>query len=110
MTNRIPRYSHSPDATRRNTKELTVSVARTLNDMRKYVKNGTVEAFELWDPAKLGDLAARTAVALVSGQITGKEGETFKAGGTEYTIGKDGVINLGKPTVFNAKNIDQFNF
>ncbi|MEU6607666.1 rhamnose ABC transporter substrate-binding protein [Streptomyces shenzhenensis] len=82
----------------------------TPNDMRKYVKNGTVDAFELWDPSKLGDLAARTAVALASGQITGKEGETFKAGGTEYTIGKDGVINLGKPTVFDAKNIDQFDF
>jgi rhamnose transport system substrate-binding protein len=82
----------------------------TPNDMRKYVKNGTVDAFELWDPAKLGDLAARTAVALASGQITGKEGETFKAGGTTYTIGKDGVITLGKPTVFDAKNIDQFNF
>ena len=37
----------------------------TPNDMRKYVKNGTVEAFELWDPAKLGELAARTAVAAV---------------------------------------------
>ncbi|MFF4362627.1 rhamnose ABC transporter substrate-binding protein [Streptomyces sp. NPDC001604] len=82
----------------------------TPNDMRKYVKNGTVEGFELWDPSKLGDLAARTAVALASGQITGKEGETFKAGSTTYTIGKDGVITLGKPTVFNAKNIDQFNF
>ncbi|GGY93550.1 rhamnose ABC transporter substrate-binding protein [Streptomyces olivaceoviridis] len=82
----------------------------TPDDMRKYVKNGTVDAFELWDPAKLGDLAARTAVALASGQITGKEGETFKAGATTYTIGKDGVINLGKPTVFDAKNIDQFNF
>ncbi|MCG7209178.1 rhamnose ABC transporter substrate-binding protein [Streptomyces arenae] len=82
----------------------------TPNDMRQYVKNGTVDAFELWDPAKLGDLAARTAVALASGQITGKEGETFKAGDTTYTIGKDGVINLGKPTVFDAKNIDQFNF
>ncbi|MEZ3177989.1 rhamnose ABC transporter substrate-binding protein [Streptomyces pimonensis] len=83
----------------------------TPNDMRKYVKNGTVEAFELWDPAKLGELAARTAVALASGQITGKEGETFEAGALgEYTIGKDGVINLGKPTVFNAENIDQFDF
>ncbi|MER5979952.1 rhamnose ABC transporter substrate-binding protein [Streptomyces sp. NPDC001857] len=82
----------------------------TPDDMRKYVKNGTVEAFELWDPAKLGALAAQTAVALVSGRITGKEGETFKAGTTSYTIGKDGVISLGKPTVFDAKNIDQFNF
>src|SRR5689334_1574913 len=83
----------------------------TPNDMRKYVKNGTVEGFELWDPAKLGELAARTAVALASGQITGKEGETFKAGAMgSFTIGKDGVITLGKPTVFDAKNIDQFNF
>ncbi|MER5719407.1 rhamnose ABC transporter substrate-binding protein [Streptomyces sp. NPDC002132] len=82
----------------------------TPDDMRKYVKNGTVEAFELWDPAKLGALAAQTAVALVSGRITGKEGETFKAGTTSYTIGKDGVVSLGKPTVFDPKNIDQFNF
>ncbi|WP_435613234.1 rhamnose ABC transporter substrate-binding protein [Streptomyces sp. bgisy159] len=82
----------------------------TPNDMRKYVKDGTVDAFELWDPAKLGDLAARAAVALVSGQITGKEGEAFEADGTTYTIGKDGVISLGKPTVFDAKNIDQFDF
>ncbi|GAA3494928.1 rhamnose ABC transporter substrate-binding protein [Streptomyces prasinosporus] len=83
----------------------------TPNDMRKYVKNGTVEAFELWDPAKLGELAARTAVALASGQITGKEGETFTAGAMgEYTIGEDGVINLGKPTVFDAGNIDRFDF
>lgn len=55
-------------------------------------------------------LAARTTVALASGQITGEEGETFTAGGTAYTIDRDGVINLGKPTVFDAKNIDQFNF
>ncbi|OIK04191.1 rhamnose ABC transporter substrate-binding protein [Streptomyces monashensis] len=82
----------------------------TPNDMRTYVRNGTVDAFELWDPAALGDLAARAAVALASGQITGKEGESFKAGATTYTLGKDGVITLGKPTVFDARNIDRFNF
>ena len=79
--------------------------------MRKYVKDGTVEDFELWDPAKLGYLAAYAAVALVSGQITGKEGETFTAGKLgKYTIGEDGVVILGPPTVFDAENIDQFNF
>ncbi|MCX4648536.1 rhamnose ABC transporter substrate-binding protein [Streptomyces sp. NPDC055059] len=83
----------------------------TPNDMRAYVKNGTVEAFELWDPATLGALAAHTAVALESGQITGKEGETFKAGDLgSFTIGKDGVVSLGKPTVFDKKNIDNFKF
>ncbi|WP_030379205.1 MULTISPECIES: rhamnose ABC transporter substrate-binding protein [unclassified Streptomyces] len=83
----------------------------TPNEMRKYVGDGTVEAFELWDPAKLGELTARTAVALASGQITGDKGESFKAGGMgEYTIGEDGVINLGKPQVFDKNNIDQFDF
>lgn len=83
----------------------------TPNDMRRYVKNGTVEAFALWDPAKLGELAARTAVALESGQITGRQGETFTAGDLgSYTLGEDGVINLGEPTVFDARNIDDFDF
>jgi len=83
----------------------------TPNDMRAYVKNGTVTAFELWDPAKLGELAAYAATALVSGQITGAQGQTFKAGslGT-FTIGAQGVVTLGDPTVFNAADIDQYNF
>jgi len=83
----------------------------TPNQMRKFVQDGTVQSFELWDPGKLGYLAAYSAAALASGQITGKEGETFKAGnlGTK-TIGKDGEILLGPPQVFDKSNIDQFNF
>ncbi|GHJ42184.1 rhamnose ABC transporter substrate-binding protein [Streptomyces sp. TS71-3] len=83
----------------------------TPNDMRQYVKNGTVEAFELWDPTKLGALAAHAAVALASGQITGAQGETLKAGDMgSFTVGAKGVIDLGQPTVFDAKNIDQYRF
>ncbi|MEY9962205.1 rhamnose transport system substrate-binding protein [Streptacidiphilus sp. MAP12-16] len=83
----------------------------TPNDMRSYVKDGTVQGFELWDPAKLGSLAAYAATALASGQITGAAGQTFKAGdlGT-FTIGDKGVVLLGQPTVFDKSNIDQFNF
>jgi rhamnose transport system substrate-binding protein len=81
------------------------------NDMRQYVKDGTVQAFELWDPAKLGALAAYTAVALSSGQITGASGQKYKAGDLgEFTIGDKGVVNLGPPQQFTAANIDQFNF
>ncbi len=83
----------------------------TPNDMRAYVKDGTVTAFELWDPAKLGELAGYTATALASGQITGAQGQTFKAGdmGT-FTIGANGVVTLGNPTVFDKADIDQYNF
>ncbi|MEV4973920.1 rhamnose ABC transporter substrate-binding protein [Streptomyces scopuliridis] len=83
----------------------------TPNQMRKYVKDGTVEQFSLWNPEELGYLGSYAAAALASGQITGAEGEKFKAGKLgEYTIGKDGEVILGEPTVFNKQNIDKFDF
>jgi rhamnose transport system substrate-binding protein len=83
----------------------------TPNQMRKFVKDGTVDGFELWDPGKLGYLAAYAAASLASGQISGKEGESFDAGTLgKKTIGKDGEVLLGPPTVFNKANIDQFKF
>ena len=83
----------------------------TPNQMREFVKDGTVKEFALWNPADLGYLAAYAAAQLASGNIQGKEGETFSAGklGTR-TIGQGGVVILGPPTVFTAENIDQFNF
>ena len=81
------------------------------NQMREYVKDGTVSQFALWNPADIGYLAGYTGAALASGQITGAEGETFKAGKLgDYTIGADGEIVLGPPTIFDASNIDQFDF
>ncbi|MFJ1894846.1 MULTISPECIES: rhamnose ABC transporter substrate-binding protein [unclassified Streptomyces] len=83
----------------------------TPNQMRKYVKDDTVEQFSLWNPEELGYLGSYAAAALASGQITGAEGEKFKAGKLgEYTVGKDGEVILGKPTVFDKKNIDKFDF
>jgi rhamnose transport system substrate-binding protein len=81
------------------------------NQMREYVKDGTVKKFALWNPADIGYLAAYAGAAMASGQISGKEGEKFTAGKLgDYTIGKDGEIVLGPPTEFTAENIDKFNF
>jgi rhamnose transport system substrate-binding protein len=83
----------------------------TPNLMREFVKDGTVTEFALWNPNDLGYLAGYTAAALASGQISGKEGEKFKAGRLgEYTIGKNGEVILGPPTTFNKDNIDDFDF
>jgi rhamnose transport system substrate-binding protein len=79
--------------------------------MREFVEDGTVEAFALWNPADLGYLAAYAAKALVDGDITGKEGDTFEAGRLgEYTVDADGSVLLGEPFVFNAENIGDFDF
>ncbi|MEU7908659.1 rhamnose ABC transporter substrate-binding protein [Actinoplanes sp. NPDC049118] len=81
------------------------------NQMREYVKDGTVKKFALWNPADIGYLAGYAGAALASGQITGKEGEKFTAGKLkEYTVGAAGEIVLGPPTEFTAANIDQFDF
>ena len=83
----------------------------TPNQMREYIENGTVTEFALWNPEDLGYLAAFTANALAEGDIEGEEGDTFEAGDLgEYTVGADGVVLLGDPFVFNADNIDDFDF
>ncbi len=83
----------------------------TPNDMRSYVKDGTVKEFALWNPEDLGYLTTYAVKALVDGTITGKEGDKFTAGKLgDYTVGADQTVLLGDPFKFNAENIDQFNF
>jgi rhamnose transport system substrate-binding protein len=83
----------------------------TPNQLRKFVKDGTIDGFELWDPGKLGYLAGYAAAALASGEITGKEGDSFDAGDLgKKQVGAKGEVLLGPPTVFDKNNIDQFNF
>jgi rhamnose transport system substrate-binding protein len=83
----------------------------TPNQMRKFVKDGTVEAFELWNPHDVGYLGGYATAALIAGRITGKEGESFSAGKLgKRTVGKDGEVILGPPTRFNKANIDKFDF
>jgi rhamnose transport system substrate-binding protein len=79
--------------------------------LKKFVDDGTIQAFELWDPSKLGYLAAYAAVNVASKKITGAQGQTFTAGKLgSYTVGPDNTIILGPPTVFDKSNIDKFNF
>jgi len=81
------------------------------NEMRPFVKDGTVKEFALWDPAQLGYVAAFAGKALTDGKITGAEGDTFTAGELgERKVEKGGLVIVGPPTVFNAENIDKYDF
>ena len=81
------------------------------NEMRPFVKDGTVTEFALWDPAQLGYVAAFAGMALADGSITGEVGDTFEAGELgEREIGEGGIVIVGPPTVFNAENIDDYDF
>lgn len=91
--------------------EVALTGLGTPNQLREFVKDGTITEFALWNPEDLGYLAAYAAKALIDGTITGAEGDSFEAGRLgSYTVGADGVVLLGDPYVFNAENIDDFDF
>jgi rhamnose transport system substrate-binding protein len=86
------------------------------SQMRKYIKDGTVESFELWNPSNLGYLAGYAAANLASGTTTLDTDASFKAGSLgEYKVLAPAAdtgpsVVLGPPTVFDKTNIDQFQF
>ena len=81
------------------------------NQLRAYVKSGTMPQFALWVPKDQAYLAVYMAHALLSGEIEGNEGETFSAGRLgEYTVGANGEVLLGPPNVFDSNNNDNFDF
>lgn len=83
------------------------------SEMAEYIENGVCKYMYLWNPIDLGYLGAHTAVALVEGKITGKEGDKFSAGRLgDYTITKAGdggtEVLMGPPFKFDAANIKEW--
>ena len=91
--------------------EIALTGLGSPGQMREYIEDGTVTEFALWNPEELGYLTAYAANALVAGEITGAEGDTFEAGDLgSYTVGADSTVVLGEPYRFNAENIAEFDF
>ncbi len=89
--------------------QVLVSGLSTPNDMKKFVRNGTVKSVVLWNTVDLGYLTIHVAEALARGEL--KAGATsLKAGrlGEKKIVG-DNVL-LGDVMVFTKDNIEQFDF
>jgi rhamnose transport system substrate-binding protein len=85
------------------------------SQMKTYVHNHTVTAFQLWNPDDLGYLAGYAISAMADGKITGKVGETFTAGKLGHFViirgpDKRPQVVLGPPYTFTIKNVDKFKF
>lgn len=92
--------------------EVALTGLGTPNQMRPFVQDGTVEAFQLWSPYNEGWLAAHFATGLVRGEIENEVGGSFEVPnlGT-ITIGENNVINTqAELTTFDAGNIDEYDF
>ena len=80
----------------------------------KYMLDGTIQGFYLWDPIKLGYVTYYAAKYLAEGKIQGKVGDSFtiKEGKWpgEYKIDATGQIITGEPVQFTAENVQGYNF
>jgi rhamnose transport system substrate-binding protein len=89
--------------------KIMVTGLSTPNDMKDFVKDGTVKSVILWNTQELGYLTVYAAEALATGKL--KPGDTtFKAGklGERKIVGDN--ILLGQILVFTKDNIGQFDF
>ena len=82
------------------------------SEMRPFIKDNTVKAFQLWSPYNEGWLAVHFAKGVLDGSVKNAVGSTFEVPnlGT-ITINTGNSINTQSAlTTFDASNIDQFNF
>jgi rhamnose transport system substrate-binding protein len=107
------------------TGKIVVTGMSTPNQIREFVKRGTVKTVVLWNPVDLGYLAVYAAQASLAGTLednatqarvpAGRLGTRDAVTSLEDITAKGrltlkNVIVLGNPFRFSKDNIDQFNF
>jgi rhamnose transport system substrate-binding protein len=107
------------------TGKIVVTGMSTPNQIREFVKRGTVKTVVLWNPVDLGYLAVYAAQASLAGTLkddathaklpAGRLGTRDAVASLEDITAKGplslkNVIVLGDPFLFTKDNIDQFNF
>ncbi len=83
----------------------------TPNALKDYIKNeaNPLDAGVLWNCMDLGYLAIQTAVQLLNGTIDASAASIMAGRVGEKTI-TDGMVILGDALVFDASNVDNFNY
>lgn len=90
--------------------EVAVVGLATPNAMKPFVNDGCVQSVVLWNPIDLGYAAVYVMRAVVDGTLS--PGDTSVAAGRlgELQIVNGSEVLLGAPFIFNADNIDDFDF
>ncbi len=91
--------------------QVKVTGLGTPNQMRRFIKDGTVKAFALWSPYDEGYLAAQVGFQLSKGTLKPEPGTKFIAGTLgERQFRDKTVVITGPPVTFTIDNIDNFKF
>ena len=89
--------------------QVLVTGLATPNDMKSYVKDGTVKSVVLWNTGDLGYLTVQTAAQLASGKLKA-DAASINAGKLGEKKIEGGQVLLGGILVFTKDNIDQYDF
>lgn len=87
--------------------KVTVTGITLPGSMKVYVKNGTVKRFVLWNAIDFGYLTVYAASRLMDGSLATGEADFGRLGRRSV---QGGEVVLGPPLVFDASNIDAFEF
>lgn len=90
--------------------EVAVVGLATPNAMKPYVNDGCVQSVVLWNPIDLGYAAVYITRAIVDGEFA--PGDTSVSAGRlgELQVVNGSEVLLGAPFIFNADNINDFDF
>lgn len=90
--------------------EVAVIGLATPNAMKPYVNDGCVQSVVLWNPVDLGYAAVYVMRAVVDGEFApgDMEVEAGRLGTLQVVNGSE--VLLGAPFIFNAENINDFDF
>ncbi|HEY4225172.1 MAG TPA: substrate-binding domain-containing protein [Pseudolysinimonas sp.] len=80
------------------------------SDVKDMVKSGLIKNCVLWDPADMGYTDVYAIDAKIKGTYPKSGNGTLKAGDKGSLKVVDNVVVAGKPLIFTADNIDQYNF
>ena len=81
------------------------------NQMRSFIKDGTVKAFALWNPFNEGYLTCHLAAQMAKRTVRPATGVQFVAGTLgDRAFEENGIVITGGPTTFTKDNIDQYRF
>ncbi len=79
--------------------------------MKSFVTSGCVKKFALWSFSREGQVSMCAMHGLLTGAISGKQGEKFTCGKLgSFPVGAQGTVTAGPATVFSKANLSAFTF
>jgi rhamnose transport system substrate-binding protein len=90
--------------------EVAVIGLATPNAMKPYVNDGCVESVVLWNPIDLGYAAVHVARAVADGEFAPGDASVMAGRLGELQVVNGSEVLLGAPFIFNAENINDFDF